>query len=753
MDSSTTREQHGGDLPPEFKKKDGTPSKMRSHRGNIPVLPQTKLCPQCPAKFTRTTHLNRHLRTHTNERLHHCNTCSAQFTRSDLLTRHKKSCNESTSRTRRKSCVSCMESKIKCDRQYPCSKCVSRGKECVFASPITSKPVMVQSTPPTLTHTETFSVYQQPLGTHLGPSVFTATKGAIAYLDRSITGYSSQNHHLEAIHVADALSVDSGRYTPSKFGANDASFDYASYAASEVESTTEVNQLMPPCNRLTSIYSNDMFEPLFSNLFSQNPSSGAAASPEDISWSGDPRSGSPEDFPFATHPLNRAPGDSYGVAILNASPSIQPLVSDIRGLSLDGNIAEEPAELELQHYTLRNFRSVYLFLTSFLAQMPIVHVPTFNQGSVPPVLLNAMRACGALFVRTRRAMQFILDILASAREMLLQEFAKNPEDLQDQIHLILAVVLLQTIGLFHQQPDQRASSNTYHHMLAMMIQRTGLMSRNASWNPVAIEEAPLESMWREWSWHEMTKRALWWSYLHDCCHGIYFGLPMTYGQTEVQLNLPCEDVMWQATSAAEWYRILQNTSSSGTYQTRLTGFNFEKTLSHISEARFLTAHVPLNPFAHFVLVHAILRKLFCVGSEMRKPDGEREREVKGQKIVELQFALHNWLQSWDQSLDKPRTNHNDEPPFISNVLPFYWLGQVAILAQQEGLPPFERDVGNEMVPEARFRLIKHWLKHVRTFLKKGNQDATALWDKLMKIRLQTSQNEEEEGLLDFLTDY
>ncbi|KAF8736170.1 hypothetical protein AX14_000804 [Amanita brunnescens Koide BX004] len=91
------------DCPFQFRKKDGTPSKMRSHKGNIPVLPQTKLCPHCPAKFTRTTHLNRHLRTHTNERLHHCDTCSAKFTRSDLLTRHKKSCNESTSRTRRKS--------------------------------------------------------------------------------------------------------------------------------------------------------------------------------------------------------------------------------------------------------------------------------------------------------------------------------------------------------------------------------------------------------------------------------------------------------------------------------------------------------------------------------------------------------------------------------------------------------------------------------------------------------------------------
>ena len=44
-------------------KKDGTASKMRSHKGNVPVLPKSKLCPHCSATFTRTTHLNRHLRT------------------------------------------------------------------------------------------------------------------------------------------------------------------------------------------------------------------------------------------------------------------------------------------------------------------------------------------------------------------------------------------------------------------------------------------------------------------------------------------------------------------------------------------------------------------------------------------------------------------------------------------------------------------------------------------------------------------
>ena len=37
--------------------------RMRAHKGNRPSLPQSKHCPLCPAKFTRITHLNRHLRT------------------------------------------------------------------------------------------------------------------------------------------------------------------------------------------------------------------------------------------------------------------------------------------------------------------------------------------------------------------------------------------------------------------------------------------------------------------------------------------------------------------------------------------------------------------------------------------------------------------------------------------------------------------------------------------------------------------
>jgi hypothetical protein len=103
----------------------------------------------------------------------------------------------------------------------------------------------------------------------------------------------------------------------------------------------------------------------------------------------------------------------------------------------------------------------------------------------PPILISAMQACGALYVKTRSANNFIISTLASARDTLIGEFVSNftslffvpvadcwqtrrPCDPNDHVYLILAVVLLQNIGLFHQNREQRASSTIYHGMLIMV---------------------------------------------------------------------------------------------------------------------------------------------------------------------------------------------------------------------------------------------------------------------------------------------
>lgn len=122
--------------------------------------------------------------------------------------------------------------------------------------------------------------------------------------------------------------------------------------------------------------------------------------------------------------------------------------------------------------------------------------------------------------------------------------------------------------------------------------------------------------------------------------------------------------------------------------------------------------------------------------------------------MSLQFALHNWLQNWLMGPDLPKKNEGTrEPIFMFNALPFYWLGQLAVMAFQEGLPPFERTRKSSR-SDATFRLIKNWLRHIRTFLRSNGDVPTLFWDQLMIIRLRSWREEmegpdDQQGLLGF----
>lgn len=65
---------------------------------------------------------------------------------------------------------------------------------------------------------------------------------------------------------------------------------------------------------------------------------------------------------------------------------------------------------------------VQLFIARFAEQMPIVHGPTFTLEGKPQILVSAVHACGALYVRTPAAAQFIDNILSSAREQVVAAF-------------------------------------------------------------------------------------------------------------------------------------------------------------------------------------------------------------------------------------------------------------------------------------------------------------------------------------------
>ena len=203
------------------------------------------------------------------------------------------------------------------------------------------------------------------------------------------------------------------------------------------------------------------------------------------------------------------------------------------------------------------------------------------------------------------------------------------------------------------------------------------------------------------------------------------------------------------------------------------GLPLQGTYKRLSElSATLNPPVIMNPFAHFVVIHAIMRTLFEEYIEDRSPDsGENGTATRrgsaapvdgpnNQRIFQLQLMLHHWLQSWLSSPETPRLDQETEPRFVFNALPFYWFAQVAILAYQEGQPPFE--YGNKPIlsGEAKFRLMKKWEKHIRMFLRKNEQAPTLFWNELMTIRLQDVHAEiqrtkgvlEESGLFGFFPD-
>ncbi|KAH9993502.1 fungal-specific transcription factor domain-containing protein [Russula compacta] len=787
-------------------KKDGTVSRMRSHRGNVPQLPQTKLCPFCPAKFTRTTHLNRHLRNHTNERLYRCEVCGAQFTRSDLLARHKRSCGES--RSRKRSCQACTSLKVKCDLRQPCSKCRMRGRECVYATEEGQRDSSVDTSIHQQIPNSRFSGPIVRLDASAGFDPSTLERGAadafantfpeLSLIEEasnaipqplSEANLASFVAGVSRIHRQGAMSLPTidadSDMTASSFVRMGPNHAFTAFGASEVAGHSRGLQGFSPT----------MFEPFFRDVFSvpeepsqQNEQSAApllhapdagtlvdglgqpdfmqilpngGQSAADANMDGSLMSDlmrniysdnaqvlqltqepSPTPLPvqFTLPAPALAPASAPAPAPapnsqptypqnLTNDPSKPPLYTQkdlgqfLWAPRLIDDGPPDPSTEELQQY-------LYVFLTAFLPQIPLIHTPTLRFELKPPMLLRAMQACGAIFVKTPVAQAFVEKMLSTSRDLLIREFGKPSSDPRHQIHIIMTLILLQTIGLFHQDPQQRASSNMYHGMLVLMIRQNRLIERSSTWEHQVFptgDPATLDATWRDWAMHECIKRVVCLAYCHDQAHRIYFSLPPSFSPEEFTMCLPCDDELWAAKTPLEWSQLLLSPSPYGSIEERIHGVAMPRAFTAVGlmgpnmTATLSASPQPpdelsaVSPFGHFILLQSLLGELFrrCSEPNSNSPaaspasggEGEEQEQVN-EHVYTMQLALHRWLQMWLKVPNNTCLNGTAPPDgekptghFMADPLPFYWLAQLLLLAFQEGLPPFRaREVSPAPAP-------------------------------------------------------
>ncbi|EIN12066.1 hypothetical protein PUNSTDRAFT_142219 [Punctularia strigosozonata HHB-11173 SS5] len=622
-------------------------SKMRRHSGNVPVLPQTKQCPYCEAKFTRTTHLNRHIKTHTREGMVTCELCQAQFTRGDLLSRHKRSCMKGLARRGVRQAPESTNEKVESSEATFAGSSADDLRQCLL----------------NLAPSD--------------PSKCDSTSTLVSPSPSDVTGPTTDLTYTNNTEVAGNAARG---FVPQSPGS--------------------------------------MFDMLFNDVFS--PPTVPSSSSSTNEYEGAAMS-NPEMVPFSVPSGQPLPSFNpfTGVSTLLPPPNFA--------------ITQSEKEREMEHYE-------FLFYTEFLDQAPLYHIPTLSGQTKPQILTDTIRACGALFVRTGKASAFTNSVLASEREHLAREFAFNHANADDLFPLVLAVSLLQMIGLFHQNANERATSNLFHGMLVMLIRRAGLLQRNAKWQPLEIDPSnpsSIDAAWRDWARHENMKRALLVSYLHDIMHRASFALPTCYVESEMVLHFPSEPKLWAARTATEWYAVLNEPSAYGSMRNRLMGIPTQPTLAKLRNYRGHPSEldIRLPPMAHLFILKLCLGEIYALAAPYMEPLSEKDKE---QRVFEMQYFLHNWVGAW---LAGPETPPKEEEPiFYHNALPHYWVAQISLMAYQEDMPPFQSGSASRTDTDARFRLINWWARCVRKFLRSAGKEgvkfgSTVVWDEMMKIRL------------------
>jgi len=224
--------------------------------------------------------------------------------------------------------------------------------------------------------------------------------------------------------------------------------------------------------------------------------------------------------------------------------------------------------------------------------------------------------------------------------------------------------------------------------------------------------------------------------VHDCFLNVFFSVQPSFFASELDWCLPADDALWNATSSQEWYSLLQQPSPYGSAATRLTGLSLKVALAVLGDVRMPTPGLTLPAFAHFVLINSILSSVFssseAQAARASEPGPEHSYVLGGKpRDFAFQYTLHNWLQGWIRAPDEPIAGKAaEEPLFIRNAMPYYWLAQATLVSLQGDVAV---KPGFFVAPEIRFRGLGQWLVHIRTYLRGGQSDSTGLWMDLMEI--------------------
>ncbi|KAF8592069.1 hypothetical protein K439DRAFT_1626568 [Ramaria rubella] len=633
--------------------------------------PQLHSCTHCQASFTRKTHLTRHLRSHLDQRTFQCPLCAhASFTRSDLLTRHMRRCAlnpPGVPFSRKKACQTCVRRKVRCDLQMPCEKCVARGETCVYP------------------------------GQEERARVESESEGVcvVAHAQDGERAVASESEALGSVDVMAAFIDET-------LG-SDGSAPTSTPSALDTAAHIELADPLASIDLYNSEYALPWSPTYNSGIFSE----GAPRSPTDNSAV----------FPGGAVRL---------LSVTNIKMNGLFTLPDLLGPPFDFNSCTHEAPLQVPRPLASSFiepvpdiampeTDVYLshFFSIHCQQYPFFHLPTWSQSAVHPLLVQAMRMCGALYVVRSGAEgmvadTFILDTLrGELRHQIFRAFIMTlSNDTDVQVQLILAMITVQNTGLFHGFAIERSVSAACHAMIVTMVKRSSLLAFVQNWEPPVMENCNMYEAWKSWARYETIKRAVTLCYLHDTLMPVFHDTAPAFDEYELDFRLPCDDELWDAPDHQQWAQCLSSPTPPSSPRARLLGESLKTTVTGMLSPALGAVLPPLNRFASFIVLHSLMRAIY-----------QSKNTTPYEQRFAIQYALTQWY------IDRINTASASAPAspqscgsrlptlnFTSIALLLYWLtqlmhGEATASSPGHGPGPAASGLGAR-----RFSTAKRWLR-------------------------------------------
>lgn len=188
---------------------------------------------------------------------------------------------------------------------------------------------------------------------------------------------------------------------------------------------------------------------------------------------------------------------------------------------------------------------------------PWIHLPTLDVNSEPEELLLALIAAGAVNSSFPNVRKLGYAMHEALRNGIAESFETDNRNTRD-LRILQAYALMLQIGLWSGNRRKMEIAESFAYPLITMLRRGSRFRMDLCPDVAPIledDQEVIEDKWKKWVEHESFKRLAYQLFLRDTGSSFALMTQPLISYTEVCLELPFSQELWQAADAAKWKQI------------------------------------------------------------------------------------------------------------------------------------------------------------------------------------------------------